>query len=91
MLFRSLGIGRPGSPHPFDDGGLLDLNAATADDLIRLCGVPSAEALEVIAARTSLGRFLHVEDAIVYGKVGEDAAALVRDRGIIISDRSPGA
>ena len=86
MMARELGIGRPASAHPYDDGGLLDLNAATADDLVRLCGLSSAAALEVVAARTCLGRFLHVEDAIVYGEVGEDAAALVRDRGIVISD-----
>ncbi len=87
MMARELGIGRPASPHPYDDGGLLDLNAATPDDLVRLCGLPLAEALEVVAARTSLGRFLHVEDAIVYGRISEDAAALVRDRGIVVSDR----
>ncbi len=86
MMARELGIGRPASPHPFEDGGLLDLNAATAQELSDVCGLSPALAQEVVEARTTLGRFLHVEDAVAYGRVSEDDAALLRDRGIIIKE-----
>ncbi len=86
MMARELGIGRPASPHPFEDGGLVDLNAATAQELSDVCGLSPTQAHDVVEARCSLGRFLHVEDAVAYGRISEDDAALLRDRGIIINE-----
>jgi hypothetical protein len=89
MMARELGIGRivPGTTKPFDDGGLLDLNHATAEQLTKVCGLPAPMAEAVVASRGALGRFAHVEDAIVYGLVTEDHAPMLRDRGIVIGDR----
>jgi hypothetical protein len=88
MMARELGIGRPESKQGYDDGGLLELNFATATQLSAVCGLPPDLAEEVVASRAALGRFLHVEDAVVYGQIGEEYAPMVRDRGIIvITDR----
>ena len=87
MMARELGIGRPQSKHGYDDGGLLELNLASAEELSAVCGLPRPVADEVMASRASLGRFMHVEDAIVYGQVGEEYAPIIRDRGIILPDR----
>ncbi len=87
MMARDLGIGRPGSQRGYDDGGLLDLNSATAQQLSEVCGLPLDAAEKVVASRANLGRFLNVEDVMVFGQIGEEYAPLVRDRGIIIADR----
>ena len=87
MMARELGIGRPELRRGYDDGGLVDLNCASADQLSALCGVPRDVAHEVVAARTAIGRFLDVEDAVLYGRVSEDHAPMIRDRGIVIRDQ----
>lgn len=87
MMARELGIGRPDVDLGYDDGGLLDLNAATPAQLSAICGVPPDVARDVVTARSGLGRFLVVEDAIVYGQVGEEHAPALRDRGLVITDR----
>ena len=87
MMARELGIGRPGSPQGYDDGGLLDLNVATSEQLTALCGLPAEVAQQVVESRSALGRFLQLEDAIMFGPVGEEYAAQVRERGIVIADR----
>ncbi len=87
MMARELGIGRPQSRAGYVDGGLLDLNLATAEQLSAICGLPRNQAEAVVASRDTLGRFLTVDDAIIFGQIGEDYAPMVRDRGIIIADR----
>ena len=49
-------------------------------------GLPRTVAEQVVAARTQLGRFEIVEDAIRFGDVREDYAPMVRDRGIVVAD-----
>ena len=87
MMARELGIGRPESKHGYDDGGLLELNFASAEQLVAVCGLPRDVAEEVVVSRTALGRFEHVEDAIRFGQIGEEYAPMVRDRAIVIADR----
>ena len=87
MMARELGIGRPESKQGYDDGGLLELNSATAKQLSAVCGLPRNLAEEVVASRATLGHFVNVEDAIVFGQIGEEYAPMVRDRGIIVADR----
>lgn len=90
MMARELRIGRPilGSTENYDDGGLIELNFATAEQLTTVCGLPAEMASAVVEARTRIGRFELVEDAITFGQVGEDYAPLVRDRGIVIADHA---
>lgn len=87
MMARELGIGQPGVDLGYDDGGLLDLNSATPEQLSTMLGLAPEVATAVVSARTSLGRFLAVEDAISFGSVSEDDVPLLQERGIVISDR----
>lgn len=87
MMALELGIGRPESRQAFDDGGLLDLNLATAEQLSAMLCLPRNLAEEVVASRAALGRFMHVEDAIVYGQIGEEYATMVRERDIVMANR----
>lgn len=86
MAARDLGIGRVGFQRAFDDGGLVELNYADAQQIASACQLPPAVAESVVAARSSLGRFQVVEDAISLGQVDEYHAVLVRDRGVVIRD-----
>jgi DNA uptake protein ComE-like DNA-binding protein len=90
MMARELRIGRPilGTTDNYDDGGLIELNFATAEQLTTVCGLPPAMAAGVVEARTRLGRFQLVEDAITFGQVSEEHAPMVRDRGIVIADHA---
>lgn len=83
MMARELGIGRPDLDR-YDDGGLLDLNVASVDQLVTLCGLRRDHAARVVDARTAIGRFLSIEDAIVYGQLSEDETELLRERGVVI-------
>ena len=87
MMARELGIGRPGSSTGYQDGGLLELNSATAEQLGAVCGLPPEMAEAVVVARADLGRFQSVEDVIMFGQIGEEHVPMVRDRGIVIADR----
>ena len=88
-MARELGIGRPESSRGYDDGGLVELNFATAEQLSAVCGLPRDVAEAVVESRTALGRFEDVEDAIRFGQIGEEYAPMVRDRGIVVADRWP--
>jgi hypothetical protein len=87
LMARELGIGRPQSTREYDDGGLLDLNLASVQELSAYFGLPPAVAAEVVTSREALGRFMNLEDAIVFGQISEEHAVVVRDRGIVIAER----
>lgn len=86
MMARELGIGRP-SLDRYDDGGLVDLNLASAQELVTVAGLSDEAAHGILEARQAIGRFISVDDAIVYGQVGEDETDLLRERGIVIGGR----
>ncbi|WP_181309987.1 DUF2510 domain-containing protein [Nocardioides campestrisoli] len=86
LMARELGIGRLESQHGYDDGGLVDLNAVSAQQLSAVCGLPPETAAQVIESREALGRFTQVEDAIVFGQVSEVHAPVLRERAIVITD-----
>ena len=54
-LARELGIGRPDLGRGFDDGGLVDLNAAPSSVIEQVCGIDAAQAEAVVAARETRG------------------------------------
>ena len=54
-MARELGIGRPELHLGYDDGGLVDVNAATPESLSQVCGIDVGRAREIVAAREARG------------------------------------
>lgn len=82
-LARDLHIGRPDLPHTFEDGGLVDLNAVSAEIIAAGCGVSQDLAGRIVDFRKSWGgHFSTIEEALAYVDMSEAEAALLRDRGI---------
>jgi hypothetical protein len=84
LMARELCIGRPDLPRQYDDGGLVDLNAAPAAAIADVCQVPMAVAQELVTTRAHLGRFSSVEEAIVYANVPGDDVHGLRERAIVL-------
>lgn len=84
LMARELRIGRPDLPSTYDDGGLVDLNAVSAEVLARACDLPESVAQQVVAARDALHGFSEITEAIVYAEVTGSAADVLRDRGIVL-------
>ncbi|MEU8814673.1 BTAD domain-containing putative transcriptional regulator [Actinoplanes sp. NPDC048796] len=48
---RHAGVGRPGVSRPYDDGGLIDINHVSVDDLVRHAELPPPVAASIVAGR----------------------------------------
>jgi len=64
-LAYELRIGRPDLPRNFDDGGLIDINHASAVAIAQLPDVSTEMAQRVVSARESVGGFTSVDDMSV--------------------------
>lgn len=84
QMARDLRIGRPDLPRQFDDGGLVDVNAASAAAFVRNLGMSPAQADQVLAARQQLGQFQHPDDLVNLGGLGLDTWEQVKDRIILL-------
>jgi hypothetical protein len=62
QMARDLRIGRPDLPRQYDDGGLIDINSAPAETLVKWLGLTQAQAQQVIQTRDQLGRFERMEE-----------------------------
>lgn len=83
LMARELRIGRPDLPRTFDDGGLVDLNAAPAAVIASVCDLPLATADMLVSARSG-GGFLAVDDVFSMTEVPVDSWDVIRDRGIVL-------
>lgn len=63
-LARELRIGRPDLPHPYDDGGLVDVNDAPPGVLVAVLDLSDDDASRIVEARRQLGRFDVAEDLV---------------------------
>ena len=68
-LARDLKIGRPDLDRSYDDGGLVDVNHAGAEVLVRYLDLSPAEAEAIIAARDELGRFSSCPEVSTYANL----------------------
>ena len=84
LMARDLRIGRPDLPRQYDDGGLVDLNSAPVQVIAQACELPLDVAQTIAEVRTGFGRFSSVDEAVVYAKLNEDAADIMKDRAIVI-------
>jgi hypothetical protein len=81
LMANELRIGRPDlSDRSYDDGGLVDLNAAPATAIAQVCELPFPVAEAIVAARP----FATVDDVITMVEIPLSAWGRLRDRGIAI-------
>ncbi|MFC4588874.1 helix-hairpin-helix domain-containing protein [Sphaerisporangium corydalis] len=64
-LARELRIGRPDLPRQYDDGGLVDVNHASAEVIAGLPGMTAELARRVVEARADVGCFISAEDVSI--------------------------
>jgi hypothetical protein len=84
LIARDLCIGRPDLPHPYDDGGLVDLNSAPAAIIAKVCELAADTADTIVGTRTACGGFLTVDDVFTMADVPVNTWDMIRDRGIVI-------
>lgn len=84
QMARDLRIGRPDLSRQFDDGGLVDLNAAPAEVIANMCRIPLPAAQSVVETRGRLGRLSSVEEAAVYANLTDEDAEALKDKGIVL-------
>lgn len=84
LLAKDLLIGRPDLRRRYDDGGLVDLNAATAETLAAAFGLDPAQARSVVEARAAFGgAFTAVDDVFAVTELPLASWDVIRDRGIV--------
>jgi DNA-binding SARP family transcriptional activator len=66
---RQIGIGRPGQLRSFSDGGLVDVNHASAGELTALPGIGPELAYRIVQDRHQRGLYRTVDDLVARGVV----------------------
>lgn len=62
LTAMEIGIGRPDLARGYDDGGLIDVNDAPAEALVRLPGITPESARKIVELRAEQGRFVSPEE-----------------------------
>ncbi len=83
-MARDLRIGRPDLPRQYDDGGLVDINAAPAEVLQETLGLTPEQSARVVTTRTEINGFEHPDDLITFADLDARAYDAVKDRVILI-------
>lgn len=85
-LARDLGVGRPDHGGDYDDGGLVDLNAASTRTLVSSLGLDPSGAERLVAGRRQWNRgFTSVDEAIAFVELSERDVNILRERGIVLA------
>lgn len=83
LLAHDLRIGRPDLVRTYDDGGLVDLNAAPATAIADICGIELGHADQIVETRTVVGvPFATVDDALHACGVPVSEWDRIRERAI---------
>ena len=82
-LARSLGIGRPDLARGYDDGGLVDLNTASAPVIAQVCGLDAALAEAIVAARLHQGGvFYNLDELLIAVRMPPSVEGELRERAV---------
>lgn len=84
VLARELRIGRPDLPRQYEDGGLVDINSATAHVIAAVCGLSPTDANRIVQAREQLGAFTSLDELLVYAQIQGAAADLIREHAVLL-------
>lgn len=83
-LARELGIGRPDLGRGYDDGGLVDLNTASAALIASVSGIDREHADAVVAARSARGgTYLAVAEAFIETDLPSHVQDQLREHAIV--------
>jgi DNA uptake protein ComE-like DNA-binding protein len=85
LLAEELHIGRPDLGRTFDDGGLVDINHATAKAMASAFGIKPVDARTIIERRDERGGFANVDEMLVLVDLPVAAWDRIRDRSITLS------
>jgi hypothetical protein len=82
-LRGDLGIGRPDLGRGYDDGGLIDLNKASADLIAQVCELDPRDAEAIVANRTARGGlYFNVGEVITEVPLAPHVQEQLRERAI---------
>lgn len=85
-LARDLRIGRPDLPRQYDDGGLVDINAAPPAVIAQCCGLDERAARQIERARSQHPiPFQSVDELLVFAELDISLWDLVRERAVVYS------
>lgn len=85
LMARELRVGRPDLDRDYDDGGLVDLNAAPAETIADTCGIPLHSAQLIVLARDDRPEsFFSVDELLISAEVPVSQWDRVRDRGVLV-------
>lgn len=79
VLADELGIGRPDLNAGYDDGGLIDVNAASASVLAGMRGIDETTAERIVEVRTLSGPFTSTADLIVRADLDPASERMVNE------------
>lgn len=84
VLARELGVGRPRSEGLVDDGGLLDLNGLSAEELAAETRMPLDVARAVVALRERQGALSSVDEIVVFVALPKPAEDQLREYAVFL-------
>ncbi|MGY2065607.1 helix-hairpin-helix domain-containing protein [Blastococcus sp. SYSU DS0619] len=83
-LARELGIGRPDLGRGYDDGGLVDLNTASAALIVTVSGIDREHADAVVEARAARGgTFLTVAEVFIEAHLPSHVQDQLREHAVV--------
>ena len=85
LLADELHIGRPDLGRTFDDGGLVDINHATAEAMAAAFNLKPAHAKRIVEVRAERDGFANVDEMLVLVDLPVSAWDRIRDRSITLS------
>jgi len=88
VMARELGIGlppEPGHEKTYDDGGLIDVNTATAPQIAAVCRLGEATAARITQARDQLGgRFTALEEIGAFAPLSDAETAQIAEHAVLL-------
>jgi hypothetical protein len=85
-LATELGIGRPELHRGFDDGGLVDVNHASAEAIGAILGLEGEHIAQIIQVREELGGFSSLADLVVHTDIPPGLVDRLAERLIFVAD-----
>lgn len=84
VLARELGVGRPASEGKVDDGGLLDVNSLSAEELGREARMPIGLAEQIVELRERHHRLSSVDELVVFVGLPTQVEQNLREYGVFL-------